>query len=112
MCRVGGTFFPKSTSVTWRESKNCSSSSRKKTGLSRYLNECLPNDPDERVQIMIGSELGAPCMEGLTVITSPHGRRDGTAGVLGIIGPTRMEYRTGISVVGYVADVLDRMISA
>ncbi len=83
-----------------------------KDRLVQILNECLPNDPEDRVQIMIGSELGAPCMEGLTVITSPYGRRDGTAGVLGIIGPTRMEYRTGISVVGYVADVFDRMISA
>ena len=83
-----------------------------KDSLVKILNECLPSYRDERVQIMIGSELGAPCMQGLTFITSPYGRRDGSAGCLGIIGPTRMEYRKGISVVGYVADVFDRMISA
>ena len=83
-----------------------------KDRLVKILNECLPSDREERVQIMIGSELGAPCMQGLTFITSPYGRKDGTAGFLGIIGPTRMEYRKGISVVGYVADVFDRMISA
>ena len=83
-----------------------------KDRLVKILNECLHSDPEERVQIMIGSELGTPCMQGLTFITSPYGRRDGTAGFLGIIGPTRMEYRKGISVVGYVANVFDRMISA
>ena len=83
-----------------------------KDRLVKILNECLPSDREERVQVMIGSEFGTPCMQGLTFITSPYGRRDGTAGFLGIIGPTRMEYRKGISVVGYVADVFDRMISA
>ncbi len=83
-----------------------------KDRLVKILNECLPNDREEGVQIMIGSELGAPCMQGLTFITSSYGRRDGTAGFLGIIGPTRMEYRKGISVVGCVADVFDRIITA
>ena len=82
-----------------------------KDRLVRILNECLPPEAEERLQIRIGSELGAPCMQDLTFITSSYGSRDGKSGFLGIIGPTRMEYRKGISVVGYVADVFDRMIS-
>ncbi len=82
-----------------------------KSRLVKILNECLPPDPEERVQIMFGSELSAPCMQGFTFITAPYGQKDGRAGFMGIIGPTRMEYRKGISVVGYVADVFSRMIS-
>ena len=99
------TFCRKSTFGTWSGIEELFRLFEEKDRLVKILNECLPNDPEERVQIMIGSQLGTPCMQGLTFITSPYGRRDGTAGFLGIIGPTRMEYRKGISVVGYVADV-------
>jgi heat-inducible transcriptional repressor len=79
--------------------------------LVNILNECLDSDSDDGVQIMIGSELGDPCLEGFTVITSPYLGQNAASGFMGIIGPTRMEYRKGISVVSYLANVCGRMIT-
>ena len=78
--------------------------------LVKILNACLPPEPEEGVQIMIGSELGPSCMKDFTLITSPYLQGAGAAGFVGVIGPTRMEYRTGISVVGYLAEVFSRRI--
>ncbi len=80
--------------------------------LVKILNECLRSESDDGVQIMIGSELGDPCLAGFTVITSPYLRRESSAGFMGIIGPTRMEYRKSISIVSYLAGVCGRMINA
>jgi heat-inducible transcriptional repressor len=78
--------------------------------LVKILNECLASD--EPVQVLIGSELGDPCLAGCTVITSPYLRQDSASGFMGVIGPVRMEYRKGISVVRYLADVCGRIINA
>ena len=82
--------------------------------LIKILNECLPPDvvEQDRVRIMIGSELNNPAMRGFTVITSPYLQAEGGAGFVGIIGPTRMQYRRGISVVGYLAGVFSRRMGA
>ena len=80
--------------------------------LVKILNACLPSRPDEGVKIMIGSELGAACMKDFTLITSPYFQKDSKPGFMGVIGPSRMEYRRGISVVGYMARVFGRMIHA
>jgi heat-inducible transcriptional repressor len=82
-----------------------------KSRLVAVLNECLGADSVAGVQIMIGSELGDPCLEGFTVITSPYLQRETATGFMGIIGPTRMEYHKGISVVSYLADACGRMIN-
>ncbi len=80
--------------------------------LVKILNQCLPGDPEGGVKIRIGSELGAPCMRDFTIIASPYRQKDRTAGFMGIIGPTRMEYRKGISVVGYLANAFSRIMTA
>lgn len=93
--------------------------------LIRILNACLPPTRpvpnkdaggdatgQDRVQIMIGSELSLPVMRGFTLITSPYFQAEGSAGFVGIIGPTRMQYRKGISLVGYLADVFSRRMGA
>jgi len=78
--------------------------------LIKILNACLPSGPAEGVRIMIGSELGASCMKDLTFITSPYPQKGSKTGFMGVIGPSRMEYRRGISVVDYIARVFGRMI--
>ena len=80
--------------------------------LVKILNQCLPGDSDQGVRIRIGSELGAPCMRDFTIIASPYRQNDRTAGFMGIIGPTRMEYRKGISVVGYLANAFSRIMTS
>jgi heat-inducible transcriptional repressor len=83
-----------------------------KSRLVRILNECIASNPAAGVRISIGSELGIPSMRDFTVITSSYPSRDNTAGFLGIIGPTRMEYERGISVVAYLGRLVGEKINA
>ena len=46
------------------------------------------------------------------MITSSYVSSDHTTGFLGIIGPTRMEYERGISIVGYLGRLVGEMINA
>jgi heat-inducible transcriptional repressor len=80
--------------------------------LVRILNECISSNPPEGVRITIGSELGVPNMRDFTLITSSYASSDRTTGFLGIIGPTRMEYERGISLVGYLGRIVGEMINA
>jgi heat-inducible transcriptional repressor len=80
--------------------------------LVKILNECISSNPPEGVKIAIGSELGVPNMRGFTLITSSYASDDHTTGFLGIIGPTRMEYERGISIVGYLGRLIGEMINA
>jgi heat-inducible transcriptional repressor len=79
--------------------------------LVKILNECILGGPDG-VTIAIGSELGVPNMRDFTLITSSYASSDHTSGRLGIIGPTRMEYERGISIVGYLGRLMGAMINA
>ena len=80
--------------------------------LVKILNECIASNPPEGVKIAIGSELGVPDMRGFTLITSSYASSDHTTGFLGIIGPTRMEYERGISIVEYLGRIVGEMINA
>ena len=80
--------------------------------LVKILNECISNNPPEGVRISIGSELGVPNMRDFTLITSSYASNDRTTGFLGIIGPTRMEYERGISIVSYLGRLIGEMINA
>jgi heat-inducible transcriptional repressor len=64
------------------------------------------------VKISIGSELGVPDMRDFTLIASSYAPNDHTTGFLGIIGPTRMEYERGISIVSYLGRIVGEMINA
>jgi heat-inducible transcriptional repressor len=83
-----------------------------KSRLVKILNECISSSSEESVRIVIGSELGAPEMRDFTLITSSYASVDHTNGFLGIIGPTRMEYERGISIVGYLSRLVGEMINA
>ncbi len=80
--------------------------------LVKILNECISSNPPEVVKIAIGSELGVPNMRDFTLITSSYASNDHTTGFLAIIGPTRMEYERGISIVGYLGRLIGEMINA
>jgi heat-inducible transcriptional repressor len=83
-----------------------------KSRLVKILNECISSNPPEGVKIAIGSELGVANLRDFTLITSSYASDDHTAGFLGIIGPIRMEYERGISIVGYLGRVIGEMINA
>ena len=92
--------------------KNLFQMFEEKGRLVRILNECIASNPTTGVRIAIGSELGIPSMRDFTLITSSYPSRDNTVGFLGIIGPTRMEYERGISVVAYLGRLVGEKINA
>ena len=62
------------------------------------------------VQVFIGSEAALDGVGDISVISSPY-RRDGTRiGSFGIVGPTRMDYKKYVPLVGFAADVLSDIL--
>jgi heat-inducible transcriptional repressor len=60
----------------------------------------------EGVQIFIGEESGYQLLNGCSVVTAPYQINEDTVGVLGVIGPTRMNYERVIPVVDITAKIL------
>jgi heat-inducible transcriptional repressor len=85
-----------------------------KSRLMQILNECLTRDASSKsnVQIIIGSENSAPSMRNCTLITAPYRiGNDSATGTLSVLGPTRIEYARMISIVSYVARILEKMMA-
>jgi len=62
------------------------------------------------VQVFIGSEAEIDDVNDISVISSPY-RRDGArVGSFGIVGPTRMDYKNYVPLVGFAADVLSDVL--
>ncbi|MBV9957059.1 MAG: heat-inducible transcription repressor HrcA, partial [Acidobacteria bacterium] len=83
-----------------------------KSRLVKILNECVARDqalPGD-VQIVIGSELVVPSMQQCALITAPYRTGAETFGTLSVVGPMRIEYARMISVVNYVARLLERLL--
>lgn len=65
----------------------------------------------EGVRIFIGSENKLFSLSGSSVVLSPYkDANDKVVGVLGVIGPTRLNYARIVPVVDYTAHVITRMI--
>lgn len=61
---------------------------------------------DQPVQILIGDEIGQDYLEYCGVVFSPFGSGKKHAGVIGVIGPSRMEFNRVIPTVRYFGDLL------
>jgi heat-inducible transcriptional repressor len=70
--------------------------------LVRLLNRCI-EERESGVRVLIGSETDLPDLNDCTLITSAYGTGGSTRGVLGVIGPTRMEYARAVALVDYVS---------
>lgn len=84
-----------------------------KSRLVQILSQCIRNDSSlkNNVQVMIGSENSATSLRNCTLITAPYRTGDGeTMGTLSVLGPTRIEYARMISIVSYVAHILEKLI--
>ena len=83
--------------------------------LLQILNECVARDDKSKagsVQVIIGSENPTPTLQNCSLISAPYRVGDSsTMGTLSVLGPTRMEYARMISIVSYVARVLEGTIS-
>lgn len=64
---------------------------------------------DEPVHVLLGDELGFDYMEYAGTVFSPFGSGKKNAGVVGIIGPTRMKYYKVIPTVRYFGDLLTEL---
>lgn len=84
-----------------------------KSRLVQILNECITREKagGDKVQVIIGSENSADSLRDCTIITAPYRVGDDSAiGSLSVIGPTRIEYARMISVVSYMARILERIM--
>ena len=84
-----------------------------KSRLIQILNECVARDEtgSGAVQVVIGSENPTPSFRGCTLISAPYRIGETGYGTLSVLGPTRMEYARMISLVSYVARVLETVMS-
>lgn len=85
-----------------------------KSRLIEILNECIARDKTGKgdVQVVIGSENRTPSMQNCSLISAPYRIGNTSAvGTLTVLGPTRIEYARMISIVSYVARVLEKMMS-
>jgi heat-inducible transcriptional repressor len=79
-----------------------------KSKLVMLLNECLRGGG---LRIIIGHESPVEGIQGLSVIASPYRRHDQVLGVLGVLGPTRMDYGHALSLVEATASLLSRSLT-
>ena len=64
------------------------------------------------VQIFIGEESGYEVLENCSVVTSPYEAEGKVLGVLGVIGPTRMDYERVIPIVDVTAKMLGSALNS
>jgi heat-inducible transcriptional repressor len=72
----------------------------------------LPRELEEPgVHVIIGQENEAQSIHNLSVILSQYGIPGEAVGCIAVIGPTRMPYVRSIASVGYLSDVLTKLIA-
>jgi heat-inducible transcriptional repressor len=81
---------------------------RDSNGLGPLIPQALANDG---VQVVIGGEHGRDKLREYSVILSRYGHGDDVAGVVGLIGPTRMAYPRSISTVRYISTVMSELLA-
>jgi heat-inducible transcriptional repressor len=64
------------------------------------------------VQIFIGHESGFQILDDCSIVTAPYSTGEGVAGVLGVIGPTRMAYERVIPIVDVTAKLLGAALNS
>lgn len=75
----------------------------KKSEILHLLDRCIEADG---VQIFIGEESGYQLLDDCSLVTAPYRIDDQVIGVLGVIGPTRMDYPRVIPIVDVTARLL------
>jgi heat-inducible transcriptional repressor len=56
------------------------------------------------VSVALGEELAEPGLRHFALVAAPYGAASGPLGVLGVIGPRRMDYRHVIPLVSYCSE--------
>jgi heat-inducible transcriptional repressor len=79
-----------------------------KSKLVILLSECLRGGG---CRVFIGSEIPVQDIQDLSVVASPYRRQGQILGVLGVLGPTRMDYGRTVALVETTANLLSRSLS-
>lgn len=77
----------------------------------RLIETIYENTKSEGIRIYIGAENIFDEMKECTIITSSYKMGQSTSGVLGVIGPTRLEYPKMASAVNYICNRLTKFLS-
>jgi len=80
-----------------------------KTRIIRLLDKAL--DPERQVQIVLGTESDVNELQEISLISSPYRRGETVLGVLGVIGPMRMDYSRIIPIVTFTASLLSQLLA-
>jgi heat-inducible transcriptional repressor len=75
------------------------------------LSQAHPGDRWQGLRVRIGAENSFPDLRSLSLISSTYNINGRTVGVLGIIGPKRMEYSRMMSLVGTVAQMVSGVLN-
>jgi heat-inducible transcriptional repressor len=65
----------------------------------------------EGVQVIIGGESGSNALKDISVVAARYGGKGRPGGLLGVVGPTRMQYGRAVAVVRYLTQVLNDLLS-
>jgi len=76
--------------------------------LVKLLDRCLDASG---VSVVIGSETDDPALESLALVASPYQAGQGSAGIVGLLGPTRMEYERALALVDYISRLLSSLLT-
>jgi heat-inducible transcriptional repressor len=66
---------------------------------------------DVGVQVVIGEENRDEALRDLSLVFSGYGIHGRVGGTIGVIGPTRMDYRRAISAVDYMSGILSELVA-
>ncbi len=80
---------------------------QEKEKLVEILNSCLSEDG---LQILVGSESDFTQVNNFSIVARPYGSNASPLGIVGIIGPMRMEYARVAPLVDYLGRALSRKI--
>ena len=79
-------------------------------GLARLHTNGLDALEDEAVAVVIGDENRAGPYQDMSFVLARYGPQGGAGGILGVLGPTRMQYGEAVANVRYVSAVLTELM--
>jgi heat-inducible transcriptional repressor len=77
--------------------------------LVNLLDRCL-DAPG--VRVVIGSETDDPALKNLALVASPYRMDQRSSGIVGLLGPTRMEYDRAVALVDYISRLLSSLLTS
>jgi len=78
---------------------------------NRLLPALAAQVPAGGVQVIIGGENEFEEMKDVSLVVSRYGTEGQVGGLLGVVGPTRMQYSRAIAMVRYMAEVMNDLLA-